>query len=245
MFELLTVTKVTWTNVNPRPEFHGEEHVRAIDLSFCIEAGNEILDAIEPGLTIHHYTNRAATAGQEKLPEMIAALPNLRHPKLPTSYRYAKDEKPRGYRLEIDHGLGDRNIVLEDCVRGTLVYETVEGGTVRTNVTMQYNGDALKDDATHGRLCGLAGEGVGHIRLWAPAKITLVKGTGWRSGKPDTPPPTDGGAPLFKQTGDGSDDADVVPGSPEAALIASEKPDPFASDPPVKGSRRRGNGAAA
>jgi hypothetical protein len=252
-FELLTVTKVAWTNVNPRPEFHGEEHVRAIDLSFRIEGSNELLDTIEPGLLIHHYTNNAAKKGQDQLPEMVSALPNLRHPKLPTTYRYAKDEKPRGYRLEIDSGLGDRNLVLDDCVRGSLVYETIEGGTVRIGVMVQYNGDELTDDAKHGRLCGLAGEGFGHILLWAPAKVTLVKGSNWRSGKPDTPPPTDGGAPLLEQQ-----DQDEVD-TPEKALAASvnadldqrEKPGPAAEaawpfpNSGEKAKRRKATGAAA
>lgn len=238
-FELLTVTQVTWTNVNPRPEFHGEEHVRAIDLSFCIEGSNELLDSIEPGLLVHHYTNTAAKTGQDQLPEMIGALPNLRHPKLPTSYRYAKDEKPRGYVLEIDYGMGDRNVVLKDCVRGTLGYETVEGGTVRIEVTMQYNGEQLQNDALHGRLCGLAGEGTGHILLRAPLQPIMVKGKGWRSGKPDAKPVTDNGAPLLDGPGDDDHDDDdtggqLEEGSPEAALAASEAQQP----------RRRGRRAA-
>jgi hypothetical protein len=250
LFELNQLTKVTWTNVNPRPEFHGEEHVRAIDLSFRIEGSNEMLEAIEPGLLAHHYTNDAAKKGQDKLPGMIGALPNLRHPKLPTTYRYAKDEKPRGYRLEIDHGLGDRNVVLEDCVRGTLGYELVEGGTVRILVTMQYNGDALQDDALHGRLCGLAGEGSGHILLAAPAQPIMVKGTGWRSGKPDTQPPTDNGAPLFQQP-PGEDDADVVhpAGSPEAALAGALPPaqddDPFPNSAAAARARGRKRAGAS
>lgn len=224
MFELLSITEITWTNANPRPEFHGEEHVRAIDLSIRIEGANEdLLERIEPGLCVHHYTNRAAKDGQDQLPEMIGALPNLRHPKLPTVYRYAEDEKPRGYTLEIDYGLADRNIVLEDCVRSSLKYETREGGTVVVDLVLQYNGAELEDNATHGRLCGLAGEGKGHIMLRAPLQPIMVKGKGWRSGKADPQPATDGGGELFKQPEDGTDD-DVL--TPEKALAASE-PEPI------------------
>lgn len=257
-FELPQITQVTWTNVNPRPEFHGDEHVRAIDLSFRIEGSNQLLEAIEPGLLRHHYTNRAAKAGQEQLPEMLSALPNLRHPKLPTSYRYAEDDKPRGYTLEIDYGMGDRNIVLEDCVRATLKYETTEGGTLKVDVTMQYNGHLLEDDATHGRLCGLAGESTGHILLRAPLQPIMVKGKGWRSGKPDAPPSTDNGAPLLEQPGAAGAEGVLHPeGSPEAAFAAADsaarskgnsEPDPFpnsAGDARKRRGRGRRAGAAA
>lgn len=221
MFELLTVTKVTWTNVNPRPELHGDEHVRAIDLSFRIDGSNELLDDIEQGLLLHHYTNRAAKAGQAPLPDTHVTLPNLRFAKLPTVYRYAEEDKPRGYVLEIDWGLGDRNVVLEDCVRGTLRYETIEGGSLKVDVTMQYNGSKLEDNALYGRLCGLAGEGEGHILLRAPMQQILVKGKGWRSGKADTPPLKDGGTSLpFHVDPDADTERDVV--TPEKALAATE-----------------------
>lgn len=233
MFQLETVTEVTFTNANLRAEFHGEEHVQAIDLSVSIEGGNELLDLIQPGLLVHHYTNRAATQGQDQLPEMIAALPNLRHPKLPTVYRYGKDEKPRGYRLEIDHGLGDRNLVLEDCVRGSLSYEIFEGGSVRVDTVLQYNGERLTDNAFLGRLASLPTQGQAHILLQAPAELVLVKGKGWRSGKADAPAQTDGGGELFDgaEPGPGHNDQDDIgegeehpEGSPEAALAATESP---------------------
>lgn len=249
MFELLTVTQVSFTNVHTWPEFHGEDRVRAIAIAMTVEGGNQLLDAIEPGLLVHHYTNRAAAAGQDKLPELIAALPNLRFPKLPTSYRYAKDDKPRGYTLEIDFGLGDRNIVLEDCVRGSLSYEIQEGGSVKIDVSMQYNGHLLDDNELLGRLCGLAGEGSGHILLQAPVQPIMVKGKGWRSGKPDAPVLTDGGAPLLGEAGagpadgpnnEGDGDRDDHPeGTPEEALAAA-----VAADAKPK-SRRGLRGVAA
>lgn len=239
-FELLTITQVAFTNANPRAEFHGEEHVRAIDLSISIEGGNELLDTIEPGLLVHHYTNRAAKQGQDQLPEMVSALPNLRHPNLPTTFRYAKDDKPRGYRLEIDHGLGDRNLVLEDCVRGSLAYEIFEGGSVRIDLVLQNNGERLSDDAFFGRLASLAAQGSGHILLQAPLQPVMVKGKGWRSGKPDAPPTTDGGGELFEPGEGASADPEAAhpEGSPESALAATE-------DFPPPPDTRRGRRSAA
>lgn len=245
-FELLTVTEVTFTNANPRAEFHGEEHVRAIDLSISIEGSNELLDMIEPGLLVHHYTNRAAKQGQDQLPEMIAALPNLRHPKLPTTYRYAKDDKPRGYKLEIDHGLGDRNLVLEDCVRGSLAYEIFEGGSVRVDIVLQHNGERLGDNALFGRLASLPAQGTGHILLQAPLQPVLVKGRGWRSGKADTPAGNDGGGELFdaEHPSEGTDEEDGHPeGSPEAALAATETEQQYPAPPATRRGRRLASAA--
>lgn len=254
MFELDTITKVTITNVNPRPEFHGEgERVRAVDISFRVDGANDLLDKVEAGLLVHHFTNRAAAAGQDRLPEMLMALPNLRFPKLPTKVRYDAEGRPvRGFRLEIDWGLGDRNAVLEDCVLPpTLWFEGKEGGSASVGWTLQYNGEKLKDDAFYGRICGLGSESTAHIVMNAPVQAIVVKGKlgSWRSGHPETPPPKDGGAPLlegqqaqhgqaqFEKPDDGTDD-DVVhaDGSPEAALAGTEHqgeregPDPDSSE---------------
>ena len=236
-FELQTVREVTFTNSNPRSEFHGEEHVRAIDISMTISGENTLLDLIEPGLREHEYTNRDLKAGQKPLPDVAVPLPHRRFPHLPEKVQYAKGDKWRGYRFVIDYGLGAEagsNVDLTDCVLASLWYELQEGGTVTVGFTVQYNGDELNDDRLYGRLAGLATLGEGHVQLLAPAALLPVK-KGWRSGKADaTTEPTDGGGKLFEQPEDGTDD-DVVhePGSPEAALAASE------------GAARRGRRGAA
>lgn len=248
-FQLPTVTQVEFTNVNVRPEFHGEDRIHAADISCRIKGGNDLLDLIKPGLREHHFCDKASAPGQQPL--QLLALPNVRHPELPKKFSFAKGERWRGYHFVLDFGLGGAsNLDFQDSVLANLVYEFAEGGSTQLDFVIQYNGEELADETIYGRTAGLATLGKGHIKLIAPSTVTLVKGDNWRSGKPDakTPPPaSDGGAPLFKQTGDGSDDADVVhpPGSPEAALAGTQEPDPFASDPPVRGSRRRANGAAA
>jgi hypothetical protein len=79
----------------------------------------------------------------------------------------------------------------------------------------------------------MATMGDAHIQLFAPADLIPVK-KGYRAGKPDTPQPTDNGAPLLEgQNGPGDDDHDDddtgnehPAGSPEAALagaVAAEK----------------------
>src|SRR4051812_22155842 len=142
MFELTETSAVTFTNSNPRSEFHGEDHERAIDIAMTITGENTLLDLIEPGLREHHYTNRDLKAGQESLPDVIVPLPHLRHPNLPRKLAYAKGEHWRGYRFVIDYGIGgDSNVDLTDCALAGLWYEVQEGGSVTIGFTVQYNGE--------------------------------------------------------------------------------------------------------
>lgn len=187
-FQLPDVTKITITNANPRRELHGDEKVRAIDLSFALTGENTLLDLIEPGLREHHFCNKALTAGQEVLPEVVVPLPNLRFPGLPQSYQYRKGEKWRGYRLVRDYGLDEDAFDFTDVVLANLHYDISEGGSVTIFGTIQYNGDELADNDLYGMLSGLASEGDIHVKLLAPAELVNVK-KGYRAGKPDTPTP--------------------------------------------------------
>lgn len=187
-FELPRVTQVLCTNANARRELHGEEHVRAIDLAMQINGENTLLDLIETGLREHHFCNRALKAGQESLPDVVIPLPNLRFPHLETKFKYGGKDKLRGYRFLLDYGLGgDSNLDFSDAVVTSRWYELNEGGSVTIGWTVQYNGDELTNDGVYGRLAGLATVGECHVQLIAPPVLTLVKGKGYRSGKPDTP----------------------------------------------------------
>jgi hypothetical protein len=217
-FELPEVTAVAFTNANVRRELHGEEHVRAVDIAMSMKGENTLLDLIEPGLREHHFCNRAMTAGQETLPDVVIPLPNVRHAKLPTKFQYAKGEKWRGYRFVLDFGLGgDSNLDFSDCVLTGIWYELSEGGSVEIGWTIQYNGEELTDDGTYGRLAGLATVGQGHVQVIAPPVLQLVKNKGYRSGKPDTP---QGGSDEGQEDllGDGDEGDDTEEDTPEAAL---------------------------
>ena len=226
-FELPEVTKVTVTNANPRRELHGEERVRAIDISFALTGENHLLDLIEPGLREHHYVNKALKAGQEVLPGVVIPLPNLRFPLLPLAHAYAKGQKWRGYRLIRDYGLNEEEFDFTDVVLSNIHYEIAEGGSVKVMGTIQYNGEELADNDLYGMLSGLASEGEIHIKLIAPPELLPAK-RGYRAGKPDTPPAgdaDDGQGELDDQDGgEDPEDNDLQDGSPEAALAATEKP---------------------
>lgn len=187
-FALNEPTAVTITNVNPRSEFHGEEKVRALDLSFTLQGENTLLDLIQDGLREHHFCNKAADAQQDSLlPAELIPLPNLKHPNLPTSYHYQKGVKLRGYRFVWDYGLEGEHVDFQDVVLSNLQYEIFEGGTVTVKGTIQYNGEELQDNILHGELTGLASEGEIYIKLIPPAILQVAK-KGYRAGKPDTQP---------------------------------------------------------
>lgn len=234
MFSLDETTQVVCTNANPRTELHGDERVRAIDLSFCITGENTLLNRIADGLREHHYYNKDLKAGQEPLPGVLIPLPNLRFPRLPLSYPFAKGEKWRGYRWIWDWGTEGEHVDFTDAVLSNLHYDLMEGGSCKIYFTVQYNGPELTDNALHGELSGLPCLSECYIKLIAPGEIVPAK-KGYRAGKPDTPPATDGGGDLLSQdedddgSGDGDDDEEssedagggTGPKTPEEALTAA------------------------
>lgn len=176
-FELTAVTECKLTHVNVRREFHGDEHVPAMDLSMRIEAANDLLNLLDPVIRTSLYYNAAAVAGQEPLPEVLAILPNLRMPRLNgMKFTWNKGERHKGYRLVLDYGLGpDRsNIDLDDCTVTGWRFETKEGGTVILEWVVQYAGEKLDADV-RGRLTGLTDESI-WVQLIAPPVLQVVKG---------------------------------------------------------------------
>jgi hypothetical protein len=235
-FELPQVTAVTCTHANTRVEMHGKtDKVRAIDLRWRLTGDNHLLDLIQPGLREHFFRNKevedAIAAGQQQLlPNEAIPLPNLRYPLLATENVKWSDKAHHGYRWLWDWGTEADHYDFTDVAVSNITIESMqEGGTVSILFTTQYNGEELNDNATYGELAGLAAMGELHIQLLAPAKLLPVT-KGWRSGKADAPPATDGGAPLLEDTdGDGAgpdgplpdDHGGFAEGSPEQALLDS------------------------
>lgn len=250
-FELQELTQVTCVNANPRTEIHGKDLVRAIDLRFRVTSENTLLDTIAPGLRRHLFTNKAADAAQQPLPDIAMTLPNIRFPQLKTDDIKWDQPKVRGYRFIWDWGREAQHVDLTDTAMGNIALSLHEGGSLDTDFTISYNGPELEDNTLFGELCGLAAMGDLHIQLLAPAALLPVK-KGWRSGKEDTPPATDGGGTLLdgERPGDeghehdGDESGTEHPeGSPEAALAAAEAE--AAGQYPTPPATRRGRKAAA
>lgn len=213
-FQFLKPTQVHLSHVNIRREFHGDEHVPAIDLSMRLEGSNELLDMFDPALRAALYYNAAATGGQEVLPEFLTILPNLRLPKLNgQKFTWAKGERHKGYAFTLDYGLGDgrSNVDLDDCTCTNWRIETKEGGTSIIEWVTQYAGERLTSEV-RGLLTGLTDEPI-FIQLIAPA----------------TPQITSGKAKPKASTEDGDDDTeDMFPPddeSPEGGEGGAQTPE--------------------
>lgn len=237
MFQLENTTQATCTNANPRSELHGDERVRAIDLSFCLTGENTLLDMIQQGLREHHYYNKAMTAGQEVLPGVLIPLPDLRFPRLPLSYHFAKGEKWRGYRWIWDWGTEGEHADFVDVVLSNVHYELLQGGSCKVYFTIQYNGSELADNDVYGELSGLSTMSTVYFKLIAPPELIPVK-KGYRAGQPDTPPPNsdggtgnlldgavDGEGAADDEGGDDAEGSEHEPGSAEAAFLADARGD--------------------
>lgn len=212
-FELAETRQVTITNANPRRELHGDDKVRAIDISWKLVGENTLLDLIEPGLREHHYFNKALKDGQETVPGLVIPLPNLKFPNLPQSYVYAlPGKKLRGYRFIWDWGTEDSHVDFTDAVLTGLHYDIAEGGSCTIYGTVQYNGEELQDNDVYGELSGLASEGEIYIKLLAPSEL-MPAGKGYRAGKPNTPAPADGDDGQAKLPGAEGEEEEETPES--------------------------------
>ena len=214
---LPNVTEVFCTHVNIRTETHGEDHVRAVDLAFEMEGGNELLNLFHPELRAAIFCNKATDAGQVALPNVLAVLPNLRVPGMPERLRFGGDDKHGGYRMAVDYGLGpdQSNVDLAECVVGKKWYEPKEGGTCKIGWRVSYSGESLNDALTRGKLTGLKDQKA-FLQLHAPAVLQVIKG-----GKAKVSRPSDDGD-LLGGDDESGEGGDVEEDTPEAALARAE-----------------------
>jgi hypothetical protein len=137
-FELTTATPVKLQHVNLRPEKHGDESVRAIDVKFALQKGNEVLDLFHPKLRAALYWNqKEQEQRQERVVGVAAALPDLIFSELePVKW----DLELVGAKVVIDYGLGPEagsSIELCDCKVNAFVFECHQGGTVDVTFRVQ------------------------------------------------------------------------------------------------------------
>lgn len=154
-FAFRNATDVTLTGVNFRKEFHGDDHVQAVDLSMSVNVPNTLLDTIVPGLREALYWNADTSSGQTEIEGVPATTPNLRFPRL-NSGKFGLDDKKNklaGFELAIEYGLGDAvsNMLFDCCKVVKRSIETKEGGTIQLSWQVQYAGDRL-DQETCGKL---------------------------------------------------------------------------------------------
>jgi len=130
MFQLIQPTTVKLMHINVRTEKHGPADVDAFDLDFAISGENrKVLALLRPDLYRAFYFNEEAEEGQDELPEVDPALPDLKFPKLASSFAWA--DEATGVDLTVIYGLGDEvsNIALEGGKAATKKVDLMDGGT--------------------------------------------------------------------------------------------------------------------
>lgn len=125
-------------SINIRRELAGknaEDGVKASDLGLTVDGGNDILDKINTDLRGTFYM--VGLDDQGKL--LPGALTVLRLPLLTQPDKgYAYDLQLHGYRVEVDHGIGDP-IVLDGCRINTFRLACKDGGTVAVGFRVQFH----------------------------------------------------------------------------------------------------------
>lgn len=165
-FEFKTITHAKLSAVNVRSELHGKEHVPAVDLKIVVNAGNKVLDQLDPNLLEALYF-QAAPAEDDQVTldgvEPITHLPNLRFPKLGDPLKWTFSGA--GYEFTLDFGLGgDSNLVIGSCQVNNISISAKEGGTVELSFRIQASD---VDEHTLGKLAMLVQQEVS-IQLIAP-----------------------------------------------------------------------------
>lgn len=172
-FEFKTKTPAKLAAVNVRSELHGKEHVPAVDLKITVNAGNSILDQLDPQLLEALYFC-AAPAEDDQVPldgvEPITHLPNLRFPKLGDTLAW--QFTGAGYEFTLDFGLGgDSNLVIGGCQVNNIRISPKEGGTVELSFRVQASD---VDEHILGKLAMLVQQDV-EIYLVAPTPAQVAE----------------------------------------------------------------------
>lgn len=130
------------TDVNLRPEFHGEDRVMAMDFSITFDASNDILDIFHPKLRAALFWNEAGDKGQASVEGVPETLPNYLFPQLGA---FKWEAQLSGYTFEVDYGMGDEtsNIELTSCKVGKFKLTPKEGGSVNVALQVQASTDPL------------------------------------------------------------------------------------------------------
>lgn len=141
MFDLQNTT-FKLSSVNFRQELHGDDHVRACDLKFEGNVGNDALIAFHPELrTMLFKKSDDPDLVEQTEPEALTA---LRFPRLGT-LKY--DWEGTGYTLTIDYGLGEKsNITLAECQIDGIRIDPMQGGSVRLGFRVICHPDSKQVD---------------------------------------------------------------------------------------------------
>ena len=167
-FELLNMTKGKCTNVNFKPQKHGDQDVMAVYINVNFDLPNSVLDMFDPRLRTKIYFSRDDDAGQLVVAGVDQILPNLNFPFM-EPFGWATEMT--GCSIDVDYGLGqegDSNLWLEGCKVCKFKVTPKEGGTVNVALQIQNATDQLTTDMC-GKLSGLFLAPFIELRIIPPA----------------------------------------------------------------------------
>lgn len=139
-FQLPTPTSVKLTHINVRTEKHGDESATALDLKFCLTAGNTALQMFSPKLQKALYWRSKDTESQASIDGVEQILPDLRFPELGTLVW----EGDMTARLEIEYGVADAMLFTPVRVNAFRV-DCSQGGSV--DITFRVQTSNIPDGA--------------------------------------------------------------------------------------------------
>jgi hypothetical protein len=234
IFQFPEVTQGTITAVSFTNEKHGNVDVLAMDLTLTREASNDQLLLLHPQLREAFYWNAAEDGkAQDRLPDVIAVLPDLKFPQLNGStqtwlFGGKAGYRAKGYRFVQDYGMGEEagsNVDLSECSVGNVSFELKPNGITVLKWGVRCVGEAQLTERVRAFMPLQIGKSV-NFQLIAPAVMEFVKGKG-----PKTPPPNPdqqqlqedgdkGGGDDTAAGGEGSEGGNQLEaGSPEAAFV--------------------------
>lgn len=124
--------KAKLTNLNPRAEKHGEEHIPAADLHFAFDAPNDVLSEFDPALKSSLYRKPDGNGDQQELINEPGYLPKLRFPKM-SGFKWETVIKESVLVLHV----GRSDIALDFADADQFKFEPMDGGTVMVSFRVQ------------------------------------------------------------------------------------------------------------
>lgn len=133
--------EVTLTNLNTKPEKHGDEPVPATYAKIKWKTANTILDVFDPGLRAALF--RAPDQGEQGSLD-ADHMPELRFPKMEPSIGHKWEGA--GYKLRVSIGVsGQEDVTAQAVTLDELGFELADGGTVVVTLRMVMHLDAERE----------------------------------------------------------------------------------------------------
>lgn len=161
--------RIKITNVNPRAEKHGDEHVLACDIKVEATCHNSVLDEFDTGLRPLLY--RKPVPGEQSELPFGDATDGLVMRRVPSLAPLNWNEDYPGYDLRIVEGMGlIEPIEISDVELTRFVFEALDGGSVRVT----FRASCYPGAKEIGRLCALIQEDA-ELTLTPPDGVAPVQ----------------------------------------------------------------------